>query len=99
MEYLLSGKAYTRNQCREEHRNGNVEKIKNAEGLKIKNNIQSLVMGTLQYNTIKHLNKRYNATFELGMLAGFETFKFDQQKKKQEDQEYEETRTRKVQSA
>lgn len=99
MEYFLSGKAYTRNQCREEHRNGNVDKHTQNEGLKIKDNIQSLVMGTLQYNTIKHLNKKYNATFELGMLAGFETFKFDQQKKTKDDQEYEETRTRKIQSA
>jgi len=96
MEYELGGKFYSRNQCRFEHRKGNVEKRQDAPGLRILDNEQSLVIGLLQYNTIKHLNAKHNATFELGMLAGFETFKLDNQKKKVEEQEFEETRTRKI---
>lgn len=96
MEYELGGKSYSRNQCRFEHRNGNVEKRPDAPGLKIMDNEQSLVIGLLQYNTIKFLNAKHNASFELGMLAGFETFKIDNQKKKTEEPEFEETRTRKT---
>lgn len=96
MEYELGGHPFSRNQCRQEHRKGNVEKQKDAQGLKIKDNEQLLVIGLLQYHTIKHLNAKHNATFELGMLAGFETFKLDQQKRSLDEQEFEETRTRKV---
>lgn len=96
MEYELGGHFYSRNQCRFEHRNGNVEKRPDATGLRILDNEQSLVIGLLQYNTIKYLNAKHNASFELGMLAGFETFKLDNQKKKIEEQEFEETRTRKI---
>lgn len=95
MEYKLGNGIYSRNQCRYEHRKGNVVKAENAECLKIKDDEQALVMGLLQYNTIKYLNDKHNATFELGMLAGFETFKLDQQKKL-DDQEFEETRTKKI---
>lgn len=99
MEYELNTQFYSRNQCREEHRSGNVEKLENAPGLKIKDNEQSLVMGLLQYNTIKHLQAKHNATFELGMLAGFETFKLDQQRRTEDEPEFEETRTRKIRSS
>ncbi len=99
MEYELGGKVYSRNQCREEHRNGNVVKEQGAEGLKIKDDEQSLVIGLLQYNTIKYLNAKHNATFELGMLAGFETFKLDQQKKVEDEPEFQETRTRKIKTS
>lgn len=99
MEYELGGKFYSRNQCRQEHRKGNVEKRPDPEGLKIMDNEQSLVIGLLQYNTIKYLNAKHNATFELGMLAGFETFKLDNQKKQIEEQEFEETRTRKIRNS
>ena len=67
-----------------------------AAGIKILDNEQSLVIGLLQYNTIKYLNAKHNASFELGMLAGFETFKQDNQKKHKEDPTYEETRLRKL---
>ncbi len=92
MQYQLNDKLYSRNQCRFEHRKGNVEKELNAKGLILQDNEQSLVMGLLQYNTIKHLNAKHNASFELGMLAGFETFKIDQERKTEEP-EYEETKT------
>ena len=94
MEYSINDTSYSRNQCRFEHRKGNVEKLLNTVGLKLQDNEQSLVMGLLQYNTIKHLNAKHNASFELGMLAGFETFKIDQEKKSEEP-EYEETKTQK----
>lgn len=98
MEYELGDNRYSRNQCRQEHRRGNVVKMQGAARLQIMDNEQSLVMGLLQYNTIKYLNGQHNATFELGMLAGFETFKLDQQKKVN-DQVYEETRTRKIRTS
>lgn len=94
LQYELNDKLYSRNQCRFEHRKGNVEKALNTEGIKLQDNEQSLVMGLLQYNTIKHLNAKHNASFELGMLAGFETFKIDQERKLDEP-EYEETKTQK----
>lgn len=99
MEYELAGKSYSRNQCRFEHRKGNVEKLQVNEGLKIQDNEQSLIIGLLQYNTIKYLNAKHNATFELGMLAGFETFKIDQQKRIMDEQEFEETRTKKIRNS
>ena len=94
MEYSINDTSYSRNQCRFEHRKGNVEKLLNTDGLKLQDNEQSLIMGLLQYNTIKHLNAKHNASFELGMLAGFETFKIDQEKRSEEP-EYEETKTQK----
>ncbi len=97
MEYELNEKIFSRNQCRYEHRKGNVEKHEDAVGLNIPDNEQALVLGLLQYNTIKHLNVKNNATFELGMLAGFETFKIDNEKKANAEQEFEEVRTRKIQ--
>lgn len=96
MEYLIGNKTYTRNECRNEHRQGNVEKIIDAAPLYIQDNEQALVLGLLQYNTIKHLNAKNNASFEIGMLAGFETFKIDQEKRTTEQIEYEEFRTRKT---
>ncbi len=99
MEYELNGESFSRNQCRLEHRKGNDEKKKDALGLSLQDNEQALVIGLLQYNTIKHLNAKNNAYFELGMLAGFETFKLDQQKKTIDEQEFEETRTNKIRTS
>jgi hypothetical protein len=105
MEYTISGSAYTRNQCRYEHRKGNVLKLPEAPQLTVQDPEQAIIMGLLQYNTIKHLDAKNNATFELGMLAGFETFQVDQMKRskqinKQNENEdypeYEEVRTRKI---
>lgn len=106
MEYFISGETYTRNLCRHEHRTGNVEKLEDAPALKIKDDEQAIVLGLLQYNTVKHLNAKNNATFELGMLAGFETFEVDQVKRAKsydventitsEAPEYEEVRTKKI---
>lgn len=100
MNYELGGIKYSRNQCRHEHRKGNVQKIENPSHLNIEDNVQSLILGLLQYNTIKHLNAKNNATFELGMLAGFETFKIDNSKVATENtKEYEEVRSRNARSS
>jgi len=99
MEYELDGSIYSRNQCRYEHRKGNVEKSEYAEELEIEDNDQGLILGLIQYMTIRHLNQKHNATFEMGMLAGFETFKLDMEKRNADDQEFEEVRTRKVQQS
>jgi len=99
MEYELDGNIFSRNQCRFEHRKGNVEKKVDAEGLSISDNEQGLILGLIQYMTIRHLNQKHNATFEMGMLAGFETFKLDIEKRNADDQEFEEVRTRKVQQS
>jgi hypothetical protein len=99
MEYELAGRNFSRNQCRFEHRKGNVDKHQDTEGLHIADNEQGLILGLIQYMTIRHLNQKHNATFEMGMLAGFETFKLDMEKRSATDQEFEEVRTKKVQQS
>lgn len=100
MEYKIGANIYSRNQCRNEHRRqGNVDSH-NPEPLTVKDGEQALIMGLLQYKTIKHLNThKHNNTFELGMLAGFETFRLDQTKRYAKEQEYEETGRRKENSS
>lgn len=105
MEYKIGGQSYSRNLCRFEHRNGNAEKSIDAPALLVQNNEQALILGLLQYNTIKHLNNKYNASFEIGMLAGFETFVVDQEKRSsaklertgEPEREYEDVKNKKVQ--
>jgi hypothetical protein len=107
MEYAIGGRSYSRNLCRFEHRKGNVDKKPDGKPLLIKDNEQAIVLGLLQYNTIKHLNAKHNASFEIGMLAGFETFQLDQERKAQsnsnqqegKEPEYEEIRTRRVKTS
>lgn len=105
MEYSINGVSLTRNICRFEHRKGNVEKLALPPLLTLNDPEQAIIMGLLQYKTMKHLEAKNNPSFELGMLAGFETFKIDQEKRsfktngelvQADEQEYEETRTRKV---
>ena len=79
LNYDIDGTSYSRNRCRNEHRNGNVEKVVNAQPLTIQNDEQSAFLSLLQYKTIRHLDAKHNASFELGMLAGFETFNRDMQ--------------------
>ena len=96
MQYRVKESLYSRNLCRFEHRNGNVIKAADAPPLTLEDDEQVLFMGLLQYSTIRHLNKKHNATFEMGMLAGFETFLVDNRRKSEEVGEYEEVRTRKT---
>lgn len=84
LEYNLdnSETSVSRNQCRKEHRYGNVNKSENAEVLELEDGFQSLFWQLLQYKSIKHLNENHGAKLEIGMLAGFESYQIDAQKKK-----------------
>ncbi|RYZ27029.1 MAG: hypothetical protein EOO10_13900, partial [Chitinophagaceae bacterium] len=105
MEYAVGDARYTRNLCRHEDRSGGVTKGEETKGLQIESHDQAIVLGLLQYKTIKHLGTKHNASFELGMLAGFETFRLDQEKRSVQQQqtlpdgEYEEVRTRKTRTS
>ncbi|WP_162055896.1 helicase-related protein [Pontibacter pamirensis] len=77
MEYSISDATISRNQCRYEHRQGNVNKSEVAEPLSIEDDFNSVFWQLLQYKSIKHLNQKHNASFEIGMLAGFESYRLD----------------------
>ncbi|MFD2514215.1 helicase-related protein [Pontibacter locisalis] len=77
MEYNISDATISRNQCRYEHRQGNVNKSETAEPLNIEDDFNSVFWQLLQYKSIKHLNQKHNASFEIGMLAGFESYRLD----------------------
>jgi hypothetical protein len=107
MEYVTTENQYTRNLCRNEYRKGGVHKIVPESELTLEDNEQAVILGLLQYKTIKHLGSKHNASFELGMLAGFETFRLDQTKRAEKVQEkltenseeYEEVRLRKTRTS
>ena len=80
----------SRNMYRHEHRRGNVEKLIEANPQYIKDDLESIILGIMQYKTLKHFDESNNKSFEIGMLAAFETFN----PKTQSDQEYEETSNR-----
>ncbi len=65
----------SRNMYRHEHRRGNVEKTEDAKPQYIEDDLESIIIGLLQLKTLKHFNESNNKSFEIGMLAGFETFK------------------------
>ncbi|MFM8431954.1 MAG: DEAD/DEAH box helicase family protein, partial [Bacteroidota bacterium] len=99
MEYTISNDRYTRNQCRFEHRKGNVQKSEEASPIRLEEGGQALFMGVLQYNTIKHLNLSHNGNLEMGMLAGFETYRLDAHRSLKDAPEYEDVRSSKVSSS
>lgn len=110
LEYILKNDTVSRNQCREEHRKGNVNKVEEADHLTMDDTFESVFWQLIQYKSIKHLNQKNNASFEIGMLAGFETYNVDRDRKKEtlnqnengveysEDntKEYEQTESRKT---
>lgn len=65
----------SRNQYRHEHRRGNVIKDEFAKPQYLEDNLESIIIGLLQLKTLEHFNESNNRSFEIGMLAGFETFK------------------------
>ncbi|WP_053977207.1 SNF2-related protein [Mangrovimonas xylaniphaga] len=65
----------SRNMYRHEHRKGNVQKAIDAAPQYINDDLESIIIGLLQLKTLKHFNESNNKSFEIGMLAGFETFK------------------------
>ncbi len=84
MEIKVGGQTHSRNMYRHEHRNGNVSKTDETPQ-KIEKDLDALIMGVMQYKTIRHLNQKNNASFELGMLAGFESFAASNKEKVFED--------------
>lgn len=110
MEYEVEGgKRASRNQCRHEHRDGNVNKSEyHPQRLLVEDSFDSVFWQLLQYKSIKHLDEKNNASFEIGMLAGFESYCLDADKKLEqvladepetyspESKEYEQTSKRSI---
>lgn len=95
MELKLGDKRYSRNQYREEHRNGNVLKD-NATPLRLDSDLHGLIMGVVQYKVIKEIGVsskhtqgkkgvKNNKSFEIGMLASYESFNQSKVSKEYED--------------
>lgn len=82
LNYNIGGQLYSRNRCRHEHRSGNVVCLPDASPLTFQTDEQAAFLSLLQYKTIGHLDTKHNASFELGMLAGFETFRHDMEMRK-----------------
>nr|WP_321521238.1 helicase-related protein [uncultured Macellibacteroides sp.] len=74
MTIKVNNQSYSRNSYRHEHRYGNVVMEEKAAPQCIKDNKTALVLSLMQYKTIKELNQKNNNQFEMGMLAGFESF-------------------------
>ena len=81
LEYVLNTQVVSRNQCREEHRKGNVNKSEVPIPLNIDDSFDAVFWQLLQYKSIKHLDQKNNASFEIGMLASFETYMADLDRK------------------
>ena len=84
MELQLADIAYSRNQYRHEHRKGNVAKYID-QPLKLDSDLHGLIMGVVQYRVIKEIGQhnaknpkkrglKNNKSFEIGMLASYESF-------------------------
>lgn len=113
LEYVLNTEVVSRNQCREEHRKGNVNKSEVAIPLTIDDSFDAVFWQLLQYKSIKHLDQKNNASFEIGMLASFETYMADldrrslknievlnePEEKDKDDKEYEQTAHRSIQES
>jgi len=89
MEYQLDTETYSRNQSRHEHRSGNVNKSLTPEKLEIKDDFEGTFWQLLQYQSLKHLKLKNGFSFEMGMLAGFESYKVDTDKKLATLKEYD----------
>lgn len=87
--YQLAGAKKSRHECRLEHRKGNVIKEEEAKRLEVENDFMGAFWQLIQYQSIKHLAVKNNASFEIGMLAGFETYRLDVDSKKNKDEYYE----------
>jgi hypothetical protein len=84
MTIKVNNKAYSRNSYRHEHRFGNVMMFEDAKPQFLTDNRTALVLCLMQYKTIKELKQKSNNQFEMGMLAGFESFE-DNVSKYEED--------------
>lgn len=72
MDY--NGKKYSRNNYRFEHRKGDVKRTADGDFQRITSDKEAMIMALFQYKLIKEQKEKYNHTFEMGLLAGFETF-------------------------
>jgi hypothetical protein len=84
MEYEIGGELVSRNVSRHEHRQGNINKSENPEPLMIRDDFEGIFWQLLQYQSLKHLNLNNGAAFEIGMLTGFESYKYDTKKWKRQ---------------
>jgi len=75
MNIKLGGEPMSRNRYRHEHRNGNVLKEIDAPVQTISDPFDAAMIATLQLKTLEQINSTKNNSFEIGMLAGFESFK------------------------
>lgn len=64
----------SRNMYRQEHRYGNVSKEIPEQPQRLSGDFESMIMGLIQYRTIKLLKNNYGNRFEAGLLSGFESF-------------------------
>lgn len=80
----------SQNMYRHEHRNGNIVKKIDTKPQYIEDDLESMIIGLMQFKTLQHFNESNNKSFEIGMLAGFETFNSHINSEK----EYEETSSR-----
>jgi len=100
MNLKINENTFSRNQYRFEHRCGKVIEKEEPEPQRITKDKDAITLGLFQYNIIKELHKpKYNKSFEIGMLSGFETFSKDSRKiiSKEKDKaikEYEEENNR-----
>lgn len=83
MNITLSDEAMSRNRYRHEHRNGNVLKAIDAPVQTISDPFDAAMIATLQLKTLEQINTSKNNSFEIGMLAGFESFKVEQDNDKE----------------
>jgi len=74
MNIRINENDFSRNQYRFEHRCGNVCKTEKDQFQTLTDNLQALIMGLVQYKTIRELKQKNNNSFEMGLLAGFESF-------------------------
>jgi hypothetical protein len=74
MKLKVNGREFSRNRYRHEHRLGNVTETEQAGPQTISDPSTALVLSLMQYLTIKELKQKNNSSFEMGMLAGFESF-------------------------
>ena len=77
MNIKLSGESMSRNRYRHEHRRGNVLKQIDAPVQNISDPFDAAMIATLQLKTLEQINSSKNNSFEIGMLAGFESFNIE----------------------
>lgn len=86
MNIKLGDREYSRNMYRYEHRNGNVKCEPDSSPITLSDDKLAFITGLVQYKTMEELSLKNNNSFEIGLLAGFESFK---PKPKTQDEEFD----------